>query len=582
VPQFKAVFGARAYAALGKADDPKDGVDEAAPKRQTIKVYEYWDKYERKVMWVPELGSEFITPKAMQMPEEYDEGEQPNGLYNLEHFFPVPDPILSNQATDEFWPVPEFYQLVELIEDIHTIFSRMMALTKAIRARVLFDNNVEGLQEALAEATEGDAFGVPNLSQSLVNNGGSLDSVVQYIPVEKMVSALAQVYQALEQRLNTLYRLTGVSDLLQGLIADGTQRTFGERQMLEKYALNQHAEPQRKMQEFVRNCYDLLCEMALKNFKDESLERYMMPATAPQVHQQNFKAALDLLKDDRKRFRIELETDSTIALNEQYDKQMRVELVNTLTSAIEKVAGIAASSPALVAIELHALKYMVQGFRQGKMFQQEITQAIDQVLKQMQEAAQQTPAPNPEMLKFEFEKQVKESELKLKEYQILSTERIETARIQLEQQMAQLKGQMESYTVQSDEANRNADRAIQYEKIRNDIAVSQAQIAQRQGELQLEAQRLTDQRAANEYDAQASERLAMFDFELKQAAQQLEQYRIQIDAEERWATENRLQREAQLNEMLTNVELVQRQNKAQTEALAVAAKAKIASQILGS
>jgi hypothetical protein len=582
VPQFKAVFGARAYAALGKADDPKDGVDEAAPKRQTIKVYEYWDKYERKVMWVPELGSEFITPKAMQMPEEYDEGEQPNGLYNLEHFFPVPDPILSNQATDEFWPVPEFYQLVELIEDIHTIFSRMMALTKAIRARVLFDNNVEGLQEALAEATEGDAFGVPNLSQSLVNNGGSLDSVVQYIPVEKMVSALAQVYQALEQRLNTLYRLTGVSDLLQGLIADGTQRTFGERQMLEKYALNQHAEPQRKMQEFVRNCYDLLCEMALKNFKDESLERYMMPATAPQVHQQNFKAALDLLKDDRKRFRIELETDSTIALNEQYDKQMRVELVNTLTSAIEKVAGIAASSPALVAIELHALKYMVQGFRQGKMFQQEITQAIDQVLKQMQEAAQQTPAPNPEMLKFEFEKQVKESELKLKEYQILSTERIETARIQLEQQMAQLKGQMESYTVQSDEANRNADRAIQYEKIRNDIAVSQAQIAQRQGELQLEAQRLTDQRAANEYDAQASERLAMFDFELKQAAQQLEQYRIQMDAEERWATENRLQREAQLNEMLTNVELVQRQNKAQTEALAVAAKAKIASQILGS
>lgn len=582
VPQFKAVFGAKAYAAIPKSDDPKDGVDEASPKRQTIKVFEYWDKYERKVLWVPELGNEFITPKAMQIPEEYSEGEQPNGLYDLEHFFPVPDPILSNQSTDEFWPIPEFYQLVELIEDIHTIFSRMMALTKAIRARVLFDNNVEGLQEALAEATEGDAFGVPNLAQSLVNNGGSLDSVVQYIPVDKMVSALAQVYQALEQRLNTLYRLTGVSDLLQGLIADGTQRTFGERQMLEKYALNQHAEPQRKMQEFVRNCYELLCEMALKNFKDESLERYMMPATAPQTHQQNFRAALELLKDDRKRFRIELETDSTIALNEQYDKQMRVELVNTLTSAIEKVAGIATSSPALVAIELHALKFMVQGFRQGKMFQQEITQAIDQVIQQMQAAADQEPAPNPDLMRFEFEKQVKQSELKLKEYQILSTERVENARIQLEQQMAGLKSQMDTYNLQADAASRNADRAIQYEKIRNDIAVSQAQIAQRQGELQLEAQRLTDQRTAAQYDAQAAERLALFDLELKRAAQQLEEYRVQMDAEERWATENRLQREAQLNEMMTNVELVQRQNRAQTEALAVAAKAKIASQILGS
>jgi hypothetical protein len=583
VPQFKAVFGARAYAAIPKSDDPKEGIDEASPKRQTIKVFEYWDKYEKKVLWVPELGSEFITPKAMQVPEEYSEGEQPNGLYDLEHFFPVPDPILSNQSTDEFWPVPEFYQLVELIEDIHTIFSRMMALTKAIRARVLFDNNVEGLQEALAEATEGDAFGVPNLAQSLVSNGGSLDSVVQYIPVEKMVAALAQVYQALEQRLNTLYRLTGVSDLLQGLISDGTQRTFGERQMLEKYALNQHAEPQRKMQEFVRNCYELLCEMALKNFKDESLERYMLPATAPQVHQQNFKAALELLKDDRKRFRIELETDSTIALNEQYDKQMRVELVNTLTGAIEKVAGIATSSPALVAIELHALKFMVQGFRQGKMFQQEISQAIDQVIQQMQAAADQEPAPNPDLMRFEFEKQVKESELKLKEYQILSNERIETARVQLEQQVNNIKSQLDQMRLEAQTSDNLAKRQLEFEQVRNEITVAQTELAQRSQELEIEVAKLNDDRNRAAYEAAATERLAMIDAELKSAAQRLEEYRVQMEEartqmeiQERWATEARLQQEYELDKLLKAVEVANKQAEGQQAAFVAMAQAKAA------
>jgi hypothetical protein len=581
VPQFKAVFGARAYAAIPKSDDPKEGVDEASPKRQTIKVFEYWDKYERKVLWLPELGNEFITPKAMQVPEEYSEGEQANGLYDLEHFFPVPDPILSNQSTDEFWPIPEFYQLVELIEDIHTIFSRMMALTKAIRARVLFDNNVEGLQEALAEATEGDAFGVPNLAQSLVNNGGSLDSVVQYIPVDKMVSALAQIYQALEQRLNTLYRLTGVSDLLQGLIADGTQRTFGERQMLEKYALNQHAEPQRKMQEFVRNCYELLCEMALKNFKDESLERYMAPATAPQAHQNNFQAALELLKDDRKRFRIELETDSTIALNEQYDKQMRVELVNTLTSAIEKVAGIATSSPALVAIELHALKFLVQGFRQGKMFQQEISQAIDQVIQQMQAAADQEPAPNPDLMRFEFEKQVKESELKLKEYEILSAERIETARFQLEQQVSAIKNQLEQMRLEAQTSDNIAQQQLAFEKVRSEITVAQTELAQRAQELEIEVAKLNDERARLAYESAASERLSMIDTDLKMAAQRLEEYRLQIEdsraqmeLQEKWATEQRLQQEAEMNKMFRQLELAQKSSETQNERLLAMAEAR--------
>lgn len=585
VPSFKETFGGKAYAQLSKPDD--DG-EPSAKKKQTIVVYEYWDKYERKVYWLAENGKDFIKPLKMHVPEDYLEDEQPNGLYDLERFFPCPVPLMTNQPTDEFWPVPEYYQLVEIIEDIHVIFSRMMSLTRAIRARLLFDNNVEGLQEALSEASEGDAFGVPNLAQALISSGGTLEAVCQYIPVEKMVGALAQIYQALEQRLNTIYRLTGVSDLLQGLISDGTQRTFGERQLLEKYALNQHAEPQRKMQEFVKDCYELLCEMALKNFEDESLTRYMMPQTAPENHQRNFASALSLLKDDRRRFRIELETDSTVALNEQYDKQMRAELVNTLTSAIEKVAQVATNQPALLAIELHALKFMIQGFRQGKAFQEEITQAIDQVIQQAQTASEAPPPPNPDQMRMELEQQKLQvdvmraqteqqkasADAKLREYQILADERIKTAQIQVDQQMRYLEAQIEQVKIQNEQQNKQIGNAANYEKLRNEIAVAQTELGLKRDELMIQVQKLADDRNSDAYATAAQERIGMFEAEIKRAAHQLDEYRTYLDMQERYATEARLQQETQFAQMLQQVELVAKQGEVQNAAILAAAEAK--------
>lgn len=391
---FKEKFGAEAWMDVTTSPARRDE-DDSKKKDDSIDVYEYWDDFEKEVYWFTDYSSAFIKPKGYEIPDETDFKEvfgSNNGLYDLYDFFPCPKPFILNAPTDSFFPVTEFEQVVSITEDIHRIFSRMIALTRSIRARLLFDSSVDGLQPALNEATEGDAFGIDNLAHSLASGGGTLDRFVQYIPVAPMIEALGNMYTALEQRLNLLYKLTGTSDLLQGLVTDPTQRTFGERQQMEKYALNQLAEPQRKMQEFVRETYDLMCEMALKNFKDQSLDRYIVPSTLPQEHQQNYRQAIEMLKSDMKRFRVDLETDSTIAINERYEKEMAKELVNTLTAAIEKVANVAKQEPGLIQIELHALKYIIAKHAQGKIFQGEITQAIDNVIKSYE--AQQEAAAN--------------------------------------------------------------------------------------------------------------------------------------------------------------------------------------------
>lgn len=579
--EFKAIFGAKAYAKLPKDDDGSDNKG----KKFLVKVYEYWDFYTKEVRWLPALGDEFIYPKEY-LPEQ-DTEEDLNGIYDLEGFFPTPKPLVINQATDHFWPIPEYFQVVDILEDIHTIFSRMMLLTKSIRSRLLFDNNVEGLASALNELSEADAIGVSNLSQALVNTGGSIEGVVQYIPVEKMIQSLDQMYQALEQRLNTLYKLTGTSDLLQGLITDPTQRTFGERQMLEKYALNQSAEGQRKMAEFVRDSYELLCEMALKNFKDESLLKYTMPETLDEDKKALYQPALELLKSNNKRFRIELETDSTIALNEEFDKQMRMQLVDTISTALEKTANIAQNSPALIVPELHLLKFLIQGFRQGKLFQSEVSRAIDQVIQQA-EAQQENAAfnkdeannqikqqelqlKNQELLikaeEFKLKSQEIQSNLSLEQYQVQSKERYEIAKLQQDERLAQIEAQQNAVKAQNDQLLAQVQMQIEtvkaqdqqqktaieaqanFQKLTADIAIAQEELQIKREELALQMQGLVDKSQLDQINLMLESRIAEQENELAHAKQSLEEQRMILVEQEKFATEQRLQSEHQLQQL---------------------------------
>lgn len=560
---FKRIFGVKAYNDLPKNEDPSSDDEDtgAMNKRRYITVYEYWDKWAKKCYWLPENSDEFVTPNRYYIPDESDADDQPNGLYDLAEFFPVPPPMMMNQSTDEFWPVPEYYQLMDILDDINSIFSRMAAATRAFRTRLLFDANVEGLQPALNEAAEGDAFGVPNLSQSLNAAGGTLEAVVQYIPVDAVINSLNQLYIALEQRLNVLYKVSGNSDMLQGLITDPTQRTFGERQMTEKYALNQIADPQQKMQIFVKDCYELMCEMALKNFKDESLDKYIMPQTLQPDEQSSYRSAMELLKNENDRFRIDLETDSTIALNEEYDKQVRIELVNALTTALEKTANIAQSSPALVVPELHCLKYLIQGFRQGKMFQSEVTQAIDNVIQ----AAQASTAPsfNKDEQQLALRREEIAATNQLRQYEIQSTERLEMAKLQQNDAVLSIKSQLDAVKSQTDQMSAQAELQLKYEQLQANINLQMQELAIKREELGLQMQELVSknelaqvaqvvdgQRAQSEIQHQSTQSmLEQADLQLRASQQELEAQAHQLDLQERVMTEQRLQSEQKLKEL---------------------------------
>jgi len=571
VPEFKEIFGDAAYLELSLGDQEKNK-EKSKRKEKTIRVYEYWDAYDKEVYWFADESRDFIKPRGdYYTPIEGEESDTGNGLYDLEQFVPAVKPLIINAPIDEFWPVPEYDQLCDLFEEIHTLFARMMSISKAIRGILIYDKNVQGLSAAVSASRDAETFGVPNLAQALAAAGGKLDNVAQYLNILPLIQSLQSISEQLEQRLNTIQRLTGTGDLLQGMQSNTSRdRTLGEAQMLEKYANNQLAEFQRKMQEFVRDCYQLMTECALKNFSDASLERYMMPQTLPPEHQKNYPAALGMLKDDMKRFRIELETDSTIALNEQYDKAMRIELVGTATSALEKVAQIAESQPALLEIELRFLKHLVQGFRQSKMFQQDISEAIDNVIKQSQEAAKNAPPPfDVEQAKHAIEQgklqqQAQESQAnnQLKVFEIQSKQQLETARMQQEQMFKQLDAQVQNFKTQMEIGKSQAELQLAYAELSTGLAQAREEMAMKQQELIVELQKISGEQDIKKYQVQLEEQFGTIDAMLKQRQQAVDEQLGQLELSERIATEERLQDEHQMNKAVSVVEIASRVHEA--------------------
>lgn len=529
---FKRIFGVEAYNDLPKPD--ANIGDESQPKTQDIQVYEYWDMYEKDVRWIAKEGNDFIKPKGYfdsndEKYEEVYEGEELNGLYNLRGFFPVPPPLLWNNPTDCFWPVPEYYQFFEIFEDIHSIFTRMVSSTKAIRTRLLFDKNVEGLKEALNEASNADAFGVPNLSQSLAAAGGSLESVAQYVPVEKMMIGLEKQMNQLDQRLATIYRLTGTSDLLQGLTQNNSDKTLGERRIEEKYANNQLNEPRQKMAEFVRDSYELLTEMAIKNFSDESLATYIMPQTLPADHKERYGMAIELLKDEFDRFRIDLQTDSTIDINEDYDRKMRVEFVNILTKALEVTANVAEKSPALAIVDLHAMKYLIQSFPQAKLFQPEVTAAIDNVIKSAENAAKTQPPPfnkDETMAKIKIQEIQSNNQLRMTE--LLSRERLEMAKLQQQGQIAAIRAQIETFEAKMKQGVDSAKLNVEYQKLVAMISEAQGKLSNEKSALLIELRKVNDKKEADRIALMIEERTKPYEMALAQQQQVLDSYDLKL------------------------------------------------------
>lgn len=561
--EFIEKFGKDAFAKISKTDieDYKDG-------KKPIITFEYHDKFLKEVRWFAEDSEDFFQPASMTNIEDLQEvnpdGDVPketdnSDLFGLTGFFPCVEPLRINTSTDEYWPTPEYFQVQDIIEDIHTIVSRLVTLTKAIRIRFLFDSNIVELRQLISELGEASALGVPNLQQALMNGKGDLSSLVAYFPVDQMIEGVKNMYEAFQQRLDMFFNITGISDIIRGQTPnDGTQKTYGEKQLESKFALNRIEPYQRKMQEWVKNNYQLLMELGLKMFNPQTVDDYVTPQTLEPEHQERYEVSLELLKSNkRRRFRVDFETDSTVAINEQWKRQQATDLANTLTKAMEATANIANTQPELAGTELKVLKHLIGEFSDGKLFIDDITKSIEEVIDKVSQP--KPPEFDKERAANELAQEKLHVESQRDQFDLTTKARFQNLQLQTNTQieLAKLnqKAQNDSTTQQIKQIQLQIDRGVDSETLRQSVTKLQADIAQGWEDLNIKkatllqvAQTEGGKAELAQFQAIIDQRVKGQEISLSEAALEVDKFRVQMEAadahvglQERVASEERLQ-----------------------------------------
>lgn len=366
-------------------EEMKNASKEGVGKRALI--YELWDKDTGNAVWLSKSLSKILD-------------EKPDPL-NLDSFWPCPKPLFSTITNESLVPVPDYALYQDQANALDTLSDRIDGLVKALQVKGVYDASTPELARLFTEANNNDLIPIKNYAAFAEKSGlkGGID-LVDLVPIAQ---ALNQAYQAFEQVKSQIYDITGISDIVRGQSV--ASETATAQQIKGQYASLRLKVYQDDVARFATHMIQLKAQIICQHFDPQTIAMMAAVDQFPDVDKQYIGPALELLRNDPMRsFRVEISTDSMIMMDEQQEKQDRMEFLNATSSFLEKAVQASQAAPQLTPLILDLLKFGVTGFRVGKSMEGIIDQTADQ-LKQELAQQQGQQKPDPEMMKLQAQQQ---------------------------------------------------------------------------------------------------------------------------------------------------------------------------------
>jgi hypothetical protein len=430
------------YLYSAEAKDDKDK-DEGGPRfGKRARVWEIWDKDERKVY--------FISP-------DYAKGpivtlDDPLGLQD---FFPIPRPMQAVSTPDSLVPVTMLSIYSNLVDELNIVTRRIAALVKQLRPR----GGYAGLSadiKALAEAGDGELTPFTN-TEMLSATGGDLNKLIMWFPLDPTVKALAHLVPQRDAIKQTIYEVTGIADIMRG--ASNPNETLGAQQMKAQMGSMRVQRMQAEVQRFARDLFRLKAEVMCNKFGFETLEKITglrfptqqekqaveglkaqyeqmaqqaqaqgQPAPPPPVTPEQMGEGKKILESPTREeveaiirdhavrsYNIDIETDSTVRGDVMRNQQQMGGFVQGLGSFFQAVgpAVQAGAMPPNVAGE------MVAAFARTMKLGKQVEDAISRWMDGLREQAENPqPKPNPEEMKLQLEAKKAEQDAAIRQKEV--------------------------------------------------------------------------------------------------------------------------------------------------------------------
>jgi hypothetical protein len=238
---------------------------------------------------------------------------------------------------------------------------------------------------------------------------------------------------------DTLIRMSGMKLMTQPMkqLAQQMMAMAKQLQQLQpQQDPNQPPNPQAQMQAQILQTHlgemQKQAEVMLKavNMRPEDVQEAMTKPTWEEV--------MALLRDrPRRRFMIDIETDSIVAPDDQLQQQQRTQFITSVTQFLESAGQIAQGDPTAVPMLGQLLLFGARGFRAGRDLMDTIETYIDQKTKAAEQP--QPQKPDPAMAKVQSDAQLGAQKLQLQAQSDQAEQQAESQRHAAEmQQEAQL------------------------------------------------------------------------------------------------------------------------------------------------
>ena len=433
------------------------------------KVWEIWDRTTRMVTFLaPEVDGG--DGKGMILSEEDDP-------LSLTGFFPVPQPLYTTEDPSSLIPVPDYEIYSVLAGDLDRTTKRIIHLTKAIKVAGIYDASLPELQNLYGD---GDARLEPSQNVMALIERGGLEKAIWFAPLEPIIIALRDLYQHREVIKQAIYEITGVSDIMRGQTM--ASETATAQQIKGQWGSLRLQRRQRDVQRFARDMLRLSVEVMAERFSPETLTMMtglQYPTNDQRMLAQQVQAQggqlppemveilsrptwddlLQVMRNDLiLSYRIDIETDSTIAPDAAAEQQAMAELMAGVSNFVATIGPAVASGYLPMDVAKSLLLMAVRRFKAGP--------AIEGEIEKIQQPPQQ-PQPQDNTLQVEQMR----------------------AQTELQRQQADIQGQMQIKSAE-------LDHAKEIEAIK--AAVKQQEIASAERIAVLQAQMDRERRASEQ------------------------------------------------------------------------------------
>lgn len=314
----------------------------------------------------------------------------------LSGFFPCHEPVQPVTGTSNLTPVCPYTVYKTLAEELDRQTRRINSIVSGLKVRGAFPGDAADI-ERLAQADDNTLTPIANI-ENLVAAGG-LEKAVMWWPVDTAVQVLRELYGQREQTKQSIYEITGISDIIRG--QGNASETATAQQIKTEWGSLRIKKMQRLIERQVRALFVISAEIITQKFTVQTLQK----ASGIQIDKQ----VAQMLAQPLDHYRIDVESDSTVRADMGRNRQEMSEFLSGTANFFATMAPVVQQAPQAAGPIVEMYASFARQFSLGK----QAEDALEQFAEMAKQAASQ-PQQNPEAEKAKAEAEGKQAELQMK------------------------------------------------------------------------------------------------------------------------------------------------------------------------